>query len=248
MNVQQILAFMEDVKMELINLFVTASLAMVEKDAKLILTNVAQILVSMVAYVQIFSTLILVFVCPAMQERIVKLTLTIAFIIPAKMEDLALILSTATPAFVEFHLLAKIVRLKWILVLQIAVKIMRNAHRAQTIKISTARVLLAIREEFAMKISMNANKRHHPVEMEQLAKISMDPINAFVQRVMKEKIVQLIQTIVPHIHVKMVELVSMESATTLACAMMALKENIARKISTSASHNPAKMKRLAINM
>lgn len=34
MNAQQILAFMEDVKMELINLFVTASLVMVEKDVK----------------------------------------------------------------------------------------------------------------------------------------------------------------------------------------------------------------------
>lgn len=64
---------MEGVKMELINLFVTANLAMVEKDVKLILTNVAQILVSMVAYVQIFSTLILVFVCPVMLERIAKL-------------------------------------------------------------------------------------------------------------------------------------------------------------------------------
>lgn len=248
MSVQRIPAFMEDVRMELINLYVTASQAMVEKDVKLISTNAAQILASMAAYAQIFSTPIHVSVCRATLERIAKLTSTIAFIIHVKMEAHALILSTATLACVEFHSRAKIARLKWIHVLPIAVKIMRNAHRAQTIKTSTAHVRLGTREESVMKTSMSVNNQHHRAEMERLVKISMDLINVFVLKATKEKIAQLIPMTAPHIHAKMAELVSMESEIIPACVMMALRGNIARKISTSASRNPVKTKRLAINM
>lgn len=44
MNVQQIHALMEDVKMALINLYATVLRVMVENDAKLISTNAVQIL------------------------------------------------------------------------------------------------------------------------------------------------------------------------------------------------------------
>lgn len=138
---------------------------------------------------------------------------------------------------VEFHSLAEIVSLKWIHVHQTNVAMELDVRQVQTIKISIVHVQLVTLEVFVMKTSMNVNFQLHLVEMEQHVEIPTDLINACVLKDMKEKIVRSIPTIVLRSHVKMVELVLMESVIILACVMMDLKENIAKLTSMNVCRN-----------
>jgi hypothetical protein len=151
-------------------------------------------------------------------------------------------------AYVSHHLLERIVKQKWTHVHQIDAKMLLNVPQVQTIKTFIVHAQLATLEDFATKISMSVSNRHRLVEMERLARILTVHISAFAQRDMKERIVQLIPMIALPTPVKMEVLVLMESVTILACALMDLKANTAKKISMSVYRNRAKMEPLANNM
>jgi hypothetical protein len=101
-------------------------------------------------------------------------------------------------------------------------------HQAQIIMISIVHVPSDTLEDFVMKISMSVNLQHRLVAMEENVKTLMDRTSAFVQKDMKEKIVQSIQMTAPLYHVKMVELVSMELEITLVSVMKVLMVNIVK--------------------
>lgn len=184
-------------------------------------------------------------VCLDILEKIVKQILMIALIIHAKTVAHASIMSIATIVSVEFHILEEIVKLRWILVLQIDAKMAQNVHQAQIIKTFIVHVQLDILDACVMKISTNVNNQYHHAEMEQPVEILTDHTNVFVPKAMKERIVQLTQTIVHLIHVKMVELVSMVLEIIHACALMALRENTVKKMSMNACLSHVKMEQHA---
>lgn len=163
-----------------------------------------------------------------------KITLTTVRTILVRTEAHASIWSTVINAFVAFHSLEETAMQKWIRVLRTAAAMVQDAHQVQITRISIARVQLATLEDYATKTSTNASFHRRHVGTVQLARTRTGLINAYAQKVTKEKIAPSTLTIVLRFHVRTVALVSMASETTHACATKVSKENIAKLTSTNA--------------
>lgn len=234
-------------KTELINSFVTVLLVMAGNNANLILTSAAVIPVNMAECVKIISTHTRANVCQVILERIARLILMIVHRILVVTGDRALIKSTDTNVFVEFHIPDVIVIRRWILAYQIDVVIVRNAHQVPIILISPVVVILVTLVDYATKISMNV-RYLVLVAMEQHAKIQTDRINAFVRKVMRDVIVPSTLMIALHTHVKMVEAVWMELVIIPVSASMDSRASIARQISMNVFQTHVKTEQLATSM
>ena len=246
-NALPIPAYMVDAKTVSINTFVIAHQVTAENVAKLRLTSADRIPASMVVSVLTCLTLILALVCLATPEAIVRSTSTIASTNHAETAEHALIWLTPTNVCAEFHLPDVIVNRKWIPAHLIDAAMELVVLQAKTIKTSTAHVRSVTRDAYVMKTSTNANGRHLHAEIMQLVRTSMDPINAYVRRVMKAKIAlttlmsasrSLVKTAVP---------VRTASAITFVDVMKDSRARIARPTSMNASHNHVKTEPLATN-
>jgi hypothetical protein len=231
--VQVILASMANAKTVSISSSVTAHLVMAENVANQKLTNVDRTPASMVVTAMTCSMLILALACQVTQAKTVRQTSTTVQTISAKMEAHVLIWLTTTNVFVKFHSPDKIVTLKWILVLLIVAVTVPVALQVRTIETSIVHVHLDLLDGSVTKTSTSVSFHHHLAEMVQLVRTQMGHINACAQKATKAKTAPSTLTIALHSHVKTVEHVSMASAITLACVTKALKENIAKRISTN---------------
>lgn len=151
-----------------------------------------------------------------------------------------------TNVYVKFRTPVAIVTLKWIHVYRIVAVTLLDVRQVQITLTSPVLVTWVTRVVYVMKTLMNVQFHHH-AEMEQLVETQTGRTIVFVQKVMKVMIVLSTQMIAHRIRVKTGVHVLMELVITLACALMALKENIVRPISTNVSQILAKTELPVIN-